>query len=405
MNKKYNAVKITDSVYWVGAIDWQIRDFHGYSTDKGTTYNAYLIMADKITLVDTVKKPFIEELISRISSVVDPKKIDYIISNHSEMDHSGSLVEMTELIGPEKVYVSKMGKKNLESHFHGSMEGKLNEVKDGEEISLGNKTVAFMESRMLHWPDSMISYLKEEKLVFSQDAFGMHLASTERFADELDDALLETEAAKYYANILLLYSPVVAKFLEKLSKANLDIEIVAPDHGPIWRGKENIRRIVSLYGTWAAQEPGNKALVVYDTMWKSTEKMARAISEGLSDGGAEVRVISLGANHRSDVATQVLDAGALVVGSPTMNNQIFPTLADTLVYLKGLKPKNLIGAAFGSYGWSGESVKDLSRMLEEMGVELVDEGISALFIPDDEALGRCYDLGKSIAEKLSKNIK
>jgi flavorubredoxin len=359
-------------------------------------------MADKITLIDTVKKPFISELKARIASIVDPKKIDIIISNHSEMDHSGSLVEMMELIQPEKVYVSKMGKKNLESHFHDSVSGKLTEVKDGEDIDLGNKSVTFMESRMLHWPDSMISYLKEEKLVFSQDAFGMHLASTQRFADELDDTLLVNEAAKYYANILLLYSPVVGKFLEKLSTANLDIEIVAPDHGPIWRTKKDIERIVGLYGEWAAQRPTNKALVVYDTMWKSTEMMARAISEGLIDGGSEVKVISLGANHRSDVATQVLDAGALVVGSPTMNNQIFPTLADALVYLKGLKPKNLIGAAFGSYGWSGESVKDLNRMLEEMGVELVSDGISALFIPDDEVLARCYDLGKDIAERLAK---
>ncbi|MBN1883041.1 MAG: flavodoxin domain-containing protein [Deltaproteobacteria bacterium] len=405
MNKKYNAVKITDTVSWVGAIDWQIRDFHGYSTNRGTTYNAYLIMADKITLVDTVKKPFVEELISRISSIVDPKKIDYIISNHSEMDHSGSLVEMMGLINPERVYVSKMGKKNLEAHFHEDVAGKLTEVKDGEKINLGNMNVTFLESRMLHWPDSMISYLKEEKLVFSQDAFGMHLASTERFADELDESLLKSEAAKYYANILLLYSPVVAKFLDRVTTLNLDIDIVAPDHGPIWRTKKDIEKIVGLYAGWAEQKPTNKALVVYDTMWKSTEKMARAISEGLGDGGSDVKVLSLGANHRSDVATEILNAGALVVGSPTMNNQIFPTLADTLTYLKGLKPKNLIGAAFGSYGWSGESVKDLSRILEEMGVELVGEGIGTLFVPDEEALGRCYDLGRAVAERLSQYTK
>jgi flavorubredoxin len=382
----------------VGAIDWTIRDFHGYTTKRGSTYNAYLILADKVTLIDTVKAPFKEELLSRIRDLIDPKEIDFIISNHSEMDHSGCLPEIIEEVGPEKVFASQMGAKALKEHF--DIEDEIIAVKDGEELSLGNMNLTFMETRMLHWPDSMFSYLKEEKVLFSQDGFGMHLATDERFVDEIKQDIIDFEAATYFANILMPYAPVVLKLLDKLSASGLDIALIAPDHGPVWRN--DLQRILGLYKTWAEQKPTTKAVVLYNTMWHSTERMARAIEEGLRAGGASVRSMSMEVFHRSDAAYEILDAGALVAGSSTLNNNMLPAMADVLIYLKGLKPKNLIGAAFGSYGWSGESASQVNDILTEMKVDIVSEPIKAKYVPDGEALLKCFELGKSIALKLKQ---
>ncbi|UCH86998.1 MAG: FprA family A-type flavoprotein [Dehalococcoidia bacterium] len=398
MSGPFKAAKVTDHVYWVGAIDWALREFHGHLTSRGTNYNAYLILADKITLVDTVKSSFREEMLSRIASVIDPGDITYIISNHSEMDHSGCLPEVIQAVKPEKVFASAMGADALAEHFHLGQE--IVAVKDGESISLGNMNVSFMETRMLHWPDSMFTYLAEDGVLFSQDVFSMHLASTERFDDEIDDDILEDEAAKYFANILLPLSTAVSRLLEKVGGLDITKGIVATDHGPIWR--KDVDRIVELYSRWAAQKPTKKAVVVYDTMYESTATMARAIGEGIRAGGADAKLLPLRVCHRTDVATEMLDAGALLVGSPTFNNNIFPTVADALTYLKGLKPRNLIGAAFGSYGWSGEAVGQVEDVLRGMKVDLVGEGVKAKYVPDDEALAQCHSLGALVAEKLKE---
>ncbi len=396
MSGPFKAAKVTDHVYWVGAIDWSLREFHGHLTSRGTTYNAYLILADKITLIDTVKAPFKHEMLSRIASVVDPGDITYIISNHSEMDHSGCLPEVIQAVKPEKVFASVMGANALAEHFR--LDREIVAVNDGESISLGNMNLSFMETRMLHWPDSMFTYLAEDGALFSQDVFSMHLASTERFDDEIDDDILEDEAAKYFANILLPLSTPVTKLLEKIGSLDVTKGIVATDHGPIWR--KDVNRILELYSKWAAQKPTKKAAVVYDTMYESTAAMARAIGEGIRAGGANAKLLPLRVCHRTDVATEILDAGALLVGSPTFNNNIFPTVADALTYLKGLKPRNLIGEAFGSYGWSGEAVGQVEDVLRGMKVDLVGEGIKAKYVPDDEALAQCYSLGMLVAEKL-----
>ncbi|MEI6609695.1 MAG: FprA family A-type flavoprotein [Deltaproteobacteria bacterium] len=400
MKDIYSAVKVSDHVYWVGAIDWTIRDFHGYTTPHGSTYNAYLVMAEEITLIDTVKAPFMDEMLSRIKSIVDPSKIKYIISNHSEMDHSGCLPQVIDLIKPKNVFASAIGTKTLKELFHDELE--ITPVKDGETLSLGNLELTFMETRMIHWPDSMFTYLAEDQLLFSQDAFGMHLATQERFADELPVATLEFEAATYYANIVLPYSPIVLKTLDKIIATGWKIKILAPDHGPIWR--ENISWIIELYKKWALQKPTAKAVVVYGTMWHSTEKMARAIGEAIAQAGIQVKLLSLNETHRSEVAYEVLDAGALIVGSSTLNNNILPQMADVMTYLKGLKPANLIGAAFGSYGWSGESVKDLEGLLKEMKVEIAAEAISVKNVPDSGVLEKCSELGKTIAAELKRKI-
>jgi flavorubredoxin len=397
MENVYKAVRISDHVYWVGAIDWHIRDFHGYATQHGSTYNAYLIVADKITLMDTVRAPFREELLSRISSVVNPGDIDYIVSHHAEMDHSGSLPRIIEEIRPANVYASVMGAKALKEHF--GLEGVI-PLKSGDTLDLGNMRLSFMETRMLHWPDSMFSYLEKDGVLFSQDAFGMHLASAERFVDEIDDSILDYEAATYYANILMPFSQQVLKLLDDVKKSGLDIRTIAPDHGPVRRGE--IDTILKSYEQWARQAPTNKAIVLYDTMWHSTEMMARAIEEGLLEEGARVKVISMHASLRSDAAYEILDAGALVAGSPTLNNNIFPTMADVLTYLKGLRPQNLVGAAFGSYGWSGEAAGHTHDILAGMKVDPVAEPLRVKYVPGGDDLKHCVDLGRTVAHKLKE---
>ncbi len=400
MKKTFKAVQITEDIYWVGAIDWSIRDFHGYNTPRGSTYNAYLILADKITLIDTVKRPFMDELLARISSIIDPKDIDYIVSNHSEMDHSGSLTEMIDIIEPEKVFASKMGKKALNEHYGLEVE----DVENGGELDLENLTIKFLETRMIHWPDSMFSYVPERKILFSQDAFGMHLASSERYADELSEEILRQESDTYYANIVLPYSPMVKRTLDKVGEMNLELDFICPDHGPIWRG-EKIPTILGWYGEYVEQKPKQKAVVLYDTMWGSTKKMARSIADGLIESGAEVKIINARANNRSVLITELLFAGALVAGSPTLNQDIFPTLADMLLYAKGLKPQNLIGASFGSFGWSGEAPTNMQKILEDMGVDIVAEPLKLTYVPTEEDLIECRNFGRKIGNELAKRIK
>ena len=398
MKGPFQAVPVTDKVFWVGAIDWEIRDFHGYSTDQGTTYNAYLVMADKPTLIDTVKAPFTDEMLARISSICDPKSIRTIVSNHSEMDHSGGLPGVVNLIKPEKVLASAMGVKALQAHFHWDVP--VQAVKDGETLDLGGERLKFMETRMVHWPDSMFSYLEGAGVLFSNHGFGMHLASEKRFDDETPDWY--RQAAKYYANILLPFSDIVLALLDKVAKSGLQPKLIAPDHGPIWR--QDAAKIVSLWGEWARQKPRNKAVVVYDTMWGSTDKLARAAADGLAAEGVETVAMPLRGSHRSDVATELLEAGALLVGSPTINKQLFPTMADVLSYLKGLRRKNLVGAAFGSYGWSGESVKQVHDALTEMGVATV-EPLKCQYVPDTAALEAARSLGQKVAARLKEALK
>jgi flavorubredoxin len=389
-------LEIAKGIYWVGAIDWNIRDFHGYSTNLGTTYNSYLIVDEKITLVDAVKKEFADELIDRISQIVDPKKVDYVISNHTEMDHSGGLARVMHRIGEEKpLYCSKTGFKNLSKHF--AQKWNYQPVEDGGQLKIGKRTLVFMETKMLHWPDSMFTYAKEDKILFSSDAFGQHYAGLERFDDQIGDAIMP-HAKKYFANILLLYAPLILKLVEKVKSMGLAIDTILPDHGVMWR--KDPMKIVKAYVEWSEQKPKRKALVIYDTMWHSTQSMAETIAEALGQEGVDAKPMHLRTWHRSDIMTEVLDAGAIIVGSPTLNNGFFPTVGDILTYLKGLKPQNKVAAAFGSYGWSGEAVKLITKELEEMKFKVVDPGLRVQFVPDHEALQACRELAKKIAKEL-----
>ena len=383
-------VKLKEGVYWVGGIDWKLRNFHGYSTGRGSTYNAYLIIDEKITLIDTVKEYLYDEMMERISKVIDPAKIDIIISNHVEMDHSGSLPKVMQACPSARIYASPNGVKGLKAHYRKAWD--FTEVKAGDTLSLGKRSLAFLLTPMVHWPDNMVTYCPEEKILFSNDSFGQHIASSERFDDEYPADIIWEEAAKYYANIVWPYSAQVRKELEAASA--LDFEMIAPSHGLVLRSR--VKEIADLYQKWSALETSKKAVVVYDTMWKSTEKMAYAIASAFEAKGYTVRLMSLQDNHISDIMTELLDTRILCVGSPTLNNNMLPTVAAFLTYLKGLSPGGREALAFGSYGWGGQSVALVEKELEAAGMTLMDS-FRINYVPDETQL-------KHIKEDLEERI-
>ncbi len=384
------AIKIKDNIYWVGGIDWDLRNFHGYLTQRGSTYNAYLVIDEKITLIDTVKHYLCDEMLERISSVVDPSKIDCIISNHVEMDHSGSLPMMAKIAPRATIYTSPNGMKGLNEHYKSGLN--LKAVNNAETISTGRYNFTFVLTPMVHWPDNMITYLPEERILFSNDAFGQHLATPERFDDEFSLDIIMEEARKYYANIVLPYSDQVKKALA--AAAPLAIDVIAPSHGIIWR--KNIPSIIKAYTAWSANETADKALIIYDTMWNSTKKIAFAVAGAFENRGCRAHMMSLQTNHISDIMTEVIDARYICVGSPTLNNNMLPTVSAFLTYLRGLAPKTRTGLAFGSYGWGGQSIKQVEEILAGCGFTML-ESIRAKYIPDDELLN-------NITAKLEKEI-
>ncbi len=396
------AVQISDHVYWVGAFDPNLREFHGYTTGRGTTYNAFLILSDPIVLIDTVRKSFYDEMMERIRSVVEPEQIELIVSNHAEMDHSGCLPEAIAACRPSAVYASVNGCRDLNKHFAFG-DDVLTPLKDGESIPVGTGSLTAVHSPMLHWPDSMVTWYEEDGVLFTQDAFGMHFACEHLWADENDPTVLMFEAGKYFANILLPFSKQILRFASKLAELNLPVNIMAPDHGPLWRDQWGA--MVERYGHWATQKPTPKAVVVYDTMWGSTRRMAERIVAGLqSVDGVETQLIAMSESNRSDVATAMLDAGALLIGAPTINGMMFPTLADVLTYLTGLKLQNRIGASFGSYGWSGQSVKQANAYLEGMHFELAHPGVGARYVPDSDELEDCEAMGVQVGQALLDHV-
>ena len=375
-----NITKLTDSIYYVGAVDWNVRSFHGYSTNSGATYNAYLIMDEKIALIDTVKAPFAGELLERISEIVDPAKIDYVVSNHVEMDHSGALPEVMKVAKNAKVVTSfPNGVKGLKAHYG---EYDYLPVKAGDTLSLGRHTLTFVATPMVHWPDNMVTYCPEEQILFSNDAFGQHFASSQHFDTEVDLSRVFREAEKYYANIVMPYGVQTRKALEIVN--TLELKMIAPSHGVIWT--KHIPDILKKYDYFTNGETENRAVVVYDSMWHSTEKMAQAIVEGFSKKGVDARLYDLKANHISDIMTDVLKAEYVVVGSPTLNNNMMPTVAGFLTYMKGLSPKKRKGFGFGSYGWGGQSAGQIQDVLKESGFELIHEPVKMAYIPSGEDL-------------------
>ena len=391
-------VKISPDIYWVGAIDWNVKNFHGHTfmTKRGTTYNSYLILDEKVTLIDTVYTPFAEDMIDNIRQIIPPEKIDYIISNHAEPDHSGALLEILKLCPKAKISGTAKCKEGLQKQYSGNWDFRI--VKSGDKLKLGKKTLTFIEAPMIHWPDTMFTYSVEDAILFPNDAFGQHYATNERFDDEVDDVILLDEAAKYYANILMSLSPLITRKIEGIQKMGIPIKMIAPSHGIIWR-KEPMK-IINAYLSWASNETKRKVVVVYETMYGATEKMARKIVEGIIGSGVEVRLFDINQSDRTDVIKEMLDAKGYIIGSSTHDNNMLPNIAGFLEFLKGLKPKNRIGGVFGSYGWGGGAVQGIENILKESGIEVIHPSLSAKFVPDDNEIKQCYEFGRDFANSI-----
>jgi flavorubredoxin len=392
---------VKNNIYWVGKIDWELRKFHGdeYSTHRGSSYNSYLIKEDKVALIDTVWRPFAKEFVENLAKEVDLNKIDYIIANHAESDHSGALPELMSLIPDTPIYCTKNGVKSLKGHFH--KDWNFNIVKTGDRLSLGNKELIFVEAPMLHWPDSMMCYLTDDNILFSNDAFGQHYASEYMFNDLVDQNELFNECIKYYANILTPFSPLVTKKIKEVLSFNLPLDMICTSHGIIWRDKPE--QIVEQYLKWADNYRENQITIIYDTMWNGTRVMAEKIAGGIKQADKKVRVklFNLAKTDKNDVITDVFKSRAILVGSPTINRGILVSVAGILEEIKGLKFKSKKAAAFGCYGWSGESTKIISESLKSAGFDMVDEGIRTMWNPDNESITNCTEYGKKFAAKIS----
>ncbi len=397
------AVEIKPGIYWVGAIDWAIRDFHGYVTPNGTTYNNYLILDRHVTLVDTVKHEFCHYTIDNIKGLVDPAKIENIVINHIENDHATSMGEIMELAPNALIHITQRGKKGLDRFFDTSR-WKFRIVKTGDTLNTGTKTITFLETPMLHWPDSMMSYVKEDKLLISQDGFGQHLASAARFDDEYCDQCstveLDHAVRDYYANILMPFGQLIKAKIAEIQKLGLDIDMIAPDHGVIWR--QNPARIIQMYLDMANSKADLRVVIVYDTMWHSTEYMTIPLMEGIKAAGVDVEVIKLRATPMSVATKRFWESRAMLLGTPTLNNIMFPTIAEFLTYLRGLRPKDRLVGAFGSFGWGGGAVKEAYAVFKQMGLETVEPGVEVLYRPGPEDEKKCFEFGKQFAEKVKE---
>jgi anaerobic nitric oxide reductase flavorubredoxin len=391
-----NKVSLAEGINWVGVVDWNLRDFHGYLTRRGTTYNAYLISDEKTALVDTVKHTFSNELLRNICEIVDPAKIDYIIVNHVEMDHSSSLPVIVKYAKNATIIASQRGKDAIIEHYGADF--KIQTVKTGDELKLGKRTLRFIEAPMLHWPDSMFTYVIEDKILMPNDAFGQHLATSQRFDDEVDEHVLMEEATIYYANILMPFAPLITRKIQEVVLMGIPIAMIAPSHGIIWRSDPS--KIIQAYLDWSAGVSKNKVVIVYDTMWGSTDKMARAIAEGATSQAVDVKLLKLRASDLTEAMTEILDAKAVVVGSPTLNNGMFPTLCSFLTYATGLKPKGKLWGFFGSYGWGVGAVRGMTEMARKAGFEVHEPSIEVKYVPEQEDLKKCFELGQQIAAKI-----
>ena len=401
MEANVKPVEIKPDIHWIGAIDWAIRDFHGYITPDGTTYNNYLIMDEQITLVDTVKDAFAWITIDNIKHLTDPSKIVNIVINHIEPDHASGLEKVMSLMPDANIYISEKGKKGLERVFDTS-KWKFNVVKTGDTLNTGKYNLLFLETPMLHWPDSMMTYVKEAKLLISQDAFGQHLASASRFDDEftecssmskLDDAVVD-----YYANILMPFGKLIQKKLADVQSLGLEIDMIAPDHGMIWR--KGVSGIIQKYLDLAGGKADLSVSIIYDTMWHSTERMTLPIMEGIKDEGVGCNVIKLRATPMSVAIKEFWKSRGSLIGSPTLNNMLYPSVAEFLYHLRGLRPNNRIAGAFGSYGWGGGAVKAAYEELNKMKLETYEPGVQVLYRPSTEDELSCYEFGKEFARKV-----
>lgn len=393
--------RITDKVTWVGKVDWELQSFHGpeLSTNRGSSYNAYLIRDKKNVLIDTVWQPYDKEFVARLKEEIDLKEIDYIISNHAEIDHSGALPELMREIPDTPIYCTEKGAKHLKAHFH--EDWNFVTVKTGDTLEIGDdNNLVFIEAPMLHWPDSMFTYMTGESILFSNDAFGQHFATESLFNDaNLEEEIYE-EAIKYYANILTPFSPMVIRKIKEVLALNVPVDLICTSHGVIWR--DNPAQIIEKYLEWADNYQENQITILYDTMWNATRQMAEAIAEGIENADKDVviKLLNTSKIDKNDVITEVFKSKAVLIGSPTVNNGPLHSITGILGLIKGMKFKKKKAGAFGSYGWSGEVVKQLNESLETAGFTLLDDGVRSLWVPDEDERKKLVKYGEEFVEKL-----
>ncbi len=389
---------VKNNIYWVGKVDWELRKFHGeeYSTHRASTYNSYLIREKKTVLIDTVWAPFAKEFVSGLSKEIDLRAIDYIIANHGEIDHSGALEELMEIIPDKPIYCTQNAVKSLRGHYH--KDWNFKPVKTGDRLDIGGKELIFIEAPMLHWPDSMFCYLTGENVLFSNDAFGQHYATELLFNDLVDQGELFQEAIKYYSNILTPFSGFVGKKINEFISLKLPLDMICTSHGVIWR--KDPGQIVEKYLQWANEYKEDQITVIYDTMWNGTRVMAENIARGISsaDSKVTVKLYNIGHSDKNDVITEVFRSKGVVVGSPTINSGILTSVAGLLEEIRGLKFRGKKAASFGCYGWSGESPSMVGDALKEAGFHVLDEKLKALWNPDEKAVAECVEFGKKIAK-------
>jgi len=392
--------KIKDDITWVGKIDWELRRFHGeeYSTHRGSSYNSYLIRDEKTVLIDTIWAPYAKEFVAKLKEEVDLKQIDYIVANHGEVDHSGALPELMREIPDTPIYCTANAVKSIKGQYHQDWNFKT--VKTGDKLSLGKRELVFVEMAMLHWPDTMASYLTGDNILFSNDAFGQHYASELMYSDLVDQAELYQEAIKYYANILTPFSRLVENKIKEIVGMNLPIAMICPSHGVIWR--DNPLQIVEAYAKWANSYQENQITIIYDTMWGGTRLMAEAIAQGIKDAdpAVTIKVFNSGRSDKTDIITEVFKSKAIVVGSSTINKGTLSSIAAILEEIKGMSFKNKKAAGFGTYGWSGESAKEISEKLQASGFTIVNDSLRALWNPDTQAIENCINFGRDFVAKL-----
>jgi len=393
--------KIKDNISWIGKIDWELRKFHGeeYSTHRGSSYNSYLVKDEKIALIDTVWGKFSSEFLANLKKEVPLETIDFVIANHAESDHSGALPELMRHIPDTPIYCTSNGVNSLKGHYH--QDWNFQVVKTGDKLSLGSKELIFIEAQMLHWPDSMMSYLTKDNILFSNDAFGQHIASELMYNDLVDQAELFQEAIKYYANILTPFSAMVDRKIKEVVALNVPVDMICPSHGVIWR--KDPLQIVKQYVQWANAYVENQITIVYDTMWDGTRRMAEAISRGITevDKSVAVKLFNVSRSDKNDVITEIFKSKVILVGSSTINQGILSASAAILEEIKGLKFKNKKAAAFGCYGWSGEAVKIISDKLKEGGFQLLNDGIREKWNPNTESVENCIRFGKDVARNIN----
>ncbi|MGI6159462.1 MAG: anaerobic nitric oxide reductase flavorubredoxin [Limnochordia bacterium] len=391
---------MTDKVSWVGKVDWELQTFHGheYSVRKGSSYNSYLIRDEKVVLIDTVWLPYDQEFVENLRSEIDLNEIDYIIIQHAEIDHSGALRELMREIPGTPIYCTKNGEKVIKGHFH--EDWNIVTVKTGDTLDIGESQLVFVEAPMLHWPDTMFTYMTGENILFSNDAFGQHYATESLYNDTADQCDLFAEALKYYANILTPFSALVKKKINEVLAMDLPVNLICTSHGVLWR--DNPAQIIQKYLEWADAYQENQITIVYDTMWNSTRLMAEAIAVGIQQEDPEVTVKLLNAAKvdKNDIVTEIFKSKAILAGSSTVNNRYLSAMGGLLEMVKGLKFKQKKAAAFGSYGWSGEAVKLLTEDLTTAGFEIVNEGHRAIWVPDEDALKACQEFGRSFVQSL-----